>query len=61
MGKPDAEETFKRPRRWEDNIKMDLKEVGCGNEVWTELAQDRTQKRYLMLEVLNCCVLMPEN
>ena len=31
-----------RPRRrWEDNIKMDLQEVGCGGMDWIELAQDR--------------------
>jgi hypothetical protein len=34
----------KRPRRrWEDNIKMDLQEVGCGGMDWIELAQDRDQ------------------
>jgi len=33
---------FVRPRRrWEDNIKMDLQEVGCGGMDWMELAQDR--------------------
>ena len=28
-------------RRWEDNIKMDLQEVGCGGMDWIELAQDK--------------------
>jgi hypothetical protein len=32
---------LRRPRhRWEDNIKMDLQEVGCGGKDWIELAQD---------------------
>ena len=30
-------------RRWEDNIKMDLQEVGCGGMDWIELAQDRNR------------------
>jgi len=37
VGKPEG----KRPRRrWEDNIKMYLEEVGCGNMYWIELARD---------------------
>jgi hypothetical protein len=40
--KPEAKTPLGRPRhRWEDNIKMDLQEVGCGGMDWTELAQDR--------------------
>jgi hypothetical protein len=42
VGKPEGKRPFWRPRhRWEDNIKMDLQEVGgsCGH--WMELAQDR--------------------
>jgi len=36
------ERPFGRPRRrWKDNIKMDLQEVGCGGLNWIELAQDR--------------------
>jgi hypothetical protein len=35
-----------RPRhRWEDNIKMDLQEVGCGVMDWIELVQDRDRRR----------------
>ena len=39
MGKPEGKRPLGRPgRRWEDNIKMDLQEVGCGVMYWTELA-----------------------
>ena len=42
MGKPEGKRPLGRPRRrWEDNIKMDLQEVGCGSMDWIELAQDR--------------------
>jgi hypothetical protein len=36
-----VETTWKTKRRWEDNIKMDLQEVGSGGIDWIELAQDR--------------------
>jgi len=40
--KPEGKRPLGRPRRrWEDNIKMDLQEVGCGGKDWIELAQDR--------------------
>jgi len=40
--KPDGKRPLGRPRhRWEDNIKLDLPEVGCGGMDWIELAQDR--------------------
>jgi hypothetical protein len=42
VGKPDGKRPLGRPRhRWEDNIKMDLQEVGCGGMDWIEVAQDR--------------------
>ena len=42
MGKPEGKRPLGRHRRkWEDNIKMDLQEVGCGGIDWIELAQDR--------------------
>ena len=42
MGKPEEKSPLGRPsRRWDDNIKMDLQEVGCGGMDWIKLAQDR--------------------
>jgi hypothetical protein len=40
VGKPEGKRPLRRPRsRWEDNIKMDLQEVGGGRRAWMELAQ----------------------
>jgi hypothetical protein len=42
--KPEGKRPLGRPRRrWEDNIKMDLEEVGCGSVDWIELVQDRVR------------------
>jgi hypothetical protein len=42
VGKPEGKRTMGRPRRrWEDNVRMDLQEVGCGREDWIGLAEDR--------------------
>ena len=40
-------------RRWEDNIKMDFQEVGCGGIDWIELSQDRGRWRALVNAVMN--------
>jgi hypothetical protein len=41
VGKPEGKRPLERlRRRWEDNIKVDLQEVGCGGMDWIELAQD---------------------
>jgi len=46
-----------RPRRrWEDNIKMDLQEVGCEIMDWIELAEDRDRWRALVNAVMNLLV-----
>jgi hypothetical protein len=43
VGKPEGKRPLGRPRhRWENNIMLDLQEVGCGGMDWIELAQDRT-------------------
>ena len=47
--KPEGKRPLGRPRRrWEDNIKMDLQEVGGGRGDWVELAQDRDRWRALL-------------
>jgi hypothetical protein len=49
VGKPEGKRLLGRPRRrWEDNIKMDLQEVGGGGGNWIELAQDRDRWRALV-------------
>jgi len=54
VGKPERKRPLGRPRRrWEDNIKMDLKEVGCGDMNGIELAQDRDRWRALLTVVMN--------
>ena len=54
MGKPEGKRPLGRPRRkWEDNIKMDLQEVGCGDVDWIELAQDRERRWVLVNAVMN--------
>jgi len=55
-------ETCERPlgrprRRWEDNIKMDLQQVGCRGMDWIDPAQDRDRWQALVNEVLNLRVL----
>ena len=53
MGKPEGKRPLGRPRRrWEDNIKMALREVGGGGD-WMELAQDRDRWRALVNTVMN--------
>ena len=54
VGKPEGNRPLGRPRRrWEDNIKMDLQEVGRGRGDWMELAQDRDGWRALVGTVRN--------
>ena len=54
MGKTEGKSPPERPRRrWVDNIRMDLQEVGCGYTDWIGLAQDRESWRTLMSAVMN--------
>jgi len=54
VGKPEGKKPLGRPRRrWVDNIRMDLQEVGCGYIDWTGLAQDRERWRMLVSAVMN--------
>ena len=54
VGKPEGKRPLGRPRRrWDDNIKMDLQEVGRGCGDWMELAQDRNRWRSLVSTVMN--------
>ena len=54
VGKPEGKRPIERPRhRWEDNIKIDIQEVGCGGMDWIELAQDRDRWRVLVNAVMN--------
>jgi hypothetical protein len=54
VGKPEGRRPLERPRRrWEDNIKMDLREVGWGGMDWINLAQERDRWRALVNAVMN--------
>ena len=54
VGKPEGKRPLGRPkRRWVDNIRMDLQEVGCGYVDWIGLAQDRDRWRTLVSAVMN--------
>jgi len=60
VGVPEGNRPFERPsHRWENNIRMDLKEVGCGGMDWIELAQDTDGLRALVTAVMN--LLVPKN
>jgi len=54
VGKPDGKRSLGRPRRrWVDNIRMDLQEVGCGYMDWIGLARDRDRRQTLVSTVMN--------
>jgi len=54
VGKPEGKRPLGRPRRrWADNSRMDLQEVGCGYVDWIGLAQDRDRWRTLVSAVMN--------
>jgi hypothetical protein len=54
VGRPEGKRPLGRPRhRWEDNIKMDLRETGIDGANWIKLAQDRVQWRACVNMVMN--------
>jgi hypothetical protein len=54
VGRPEGRRPLGRPRhRWDDNIKMDLREIGFGDVDWINLAQDRDRWRTLVNTVMN--------
>jgi hypothetical protein len=54
VGKPEGKRQLERPkRRWMDNIKMDLLEIGLNVVVWIGLARDRYRWRVLVNSVIN--------
>jgi hypothetical protein len=58
VGKPEGKRTFARPMpRWEDGIRMDLREICWGDVDWIRLAQDRDRWRAVVNTVINLQVL----
>ena len=63
MRKPKGKRQFLKPKsRWQDNIEVDLQEVGWGGMYWIDLAQDRDRLWVLVKAVMNlrCCVKCKE-
>jgi hypothetical protein len=62
VGKPEGKRPLGRPRhRWEDGIRMDLREIVWGSVEWIQLAQDRDQWQALVDTVMNLRVLVPQS
>jgi hypothetical protein len=62
VGKPKGKRPLERPRhRWEDGIKMDLREIGWGGVEWIHMAQDRDRWQAVMNMVMNLRVLAPQS
>jgi hypothetical protein len=58
VGKPEGKRALGRPRRrWEDGIRMGLREIGLGGVDWIPLAQDRNRWRAVVSAVMNLRVL----
>jgi hypothetical protein len=54
VGRPKGKRPVGRPRnRWEDNLKLDLREIGINGANWIQLAQDRVQWRAFVNMVMN--------
>jgi hypothetical protein len=62
VGKPEGKRQLGRPRRrWEDGIRMDLREIGLGGVDWIRLVQDRDRWRVVVSAVMNLRVLAPRS
>jgi hypothetical protein len=62
MEKPEGKRPLGRPRnRWEDGIRMDLRDIGWGRVEWTQLAQDRDRWWALVNTVISLRVLVPRS
>jgi hypothetical protein len=62
VAKPEGKKPTGTPRRrWEDEIRMDLRELGSGGANWIRLAQDRNQWRAVVSAAMNLRVLAPQN
>jgi hypothetical protein len=62
VGKPEGKRPLGRPRRrWENEIRMDLREIGLGGVDWIRLAQDRDRWRTVVSAVINPRVLAPRS
>jgi hypothetical protein len=62
VGKPEGKRPLGRPRRrWENGLRMDLRETGFGGVDWIRLAQDRDRWRAVVSAVMNLRVLAPRS
>jgi hypothetical protein len=62
VGKPEGKRPLGRPRRrWEDGIRMDLREISLGDVDWILLAQDRDRWRAVVSAVMNLRILAPRS
>jgi hypothetical protein len=62
VGKPEGRRPLGRPRRrWEDGIRMDLREIGLGGVDWIRLSRDRDRWRAVVSAVMNLRVLAPRS
>jgi hypothetical protein len=62
VGKPEGKTPFGRPRRrWEDGIRIDLREIGLGGVDWIRLARNRDRWRAVVSAVMNLRVLVPRS
>jgi hypothetical protein len=62
VGKPEGKRPLGRPRhRWEDEIRMDLGEIGLGGVDWIRLSQDRDRWRAVVSAVMSLRVLAPQS